>query len=224
MPRPGLMSAPRPDEPPRFPDHRTGSVDGENRNRNTQSTRRMQTSRGAMCHLPFHSTPGFSRRFVSSGTLCVLCLSARRATRCRANHCRPLRDGGVGGAVGKRPGASHGCHASSLAALRRPAVCRGACCGPVWVKCLPRRTPLLRAECRHGPLKRGSASVPPGAAHDRSDLQPMTLRRLEPLSICDARPTVPLSERSVDPYVGPFCYLTRARDGNAAVRSEAGIF
>ena len=117
MPRPGLMSAPRPDEPPRFPDHRTGSVDGENRNRNTQSTRRVQTSRGAMCHLPFHSTPGFSRRFVSSGTLCVLCLSARRATRCRANHCRPLRDGGVGGAVGKRAGASHGCHASSLAAF-----------------------------------------------------------------------------------------------------------
>ena len=163
------VSTPRPDEPPRVPDHRTGSVDGGNRNRNAQSTRRVHPSTGAMCQAPFHSTPGFSRRFVSPGTLCVLWLSARRATRCRANRCRPRGDGGVGGAVGERAGASHGCNGcmewlpwsgplqlrGAPPLSRRLAQTRGLrwACGPVWplwVK-MSRRTPVLEPKCRHGP-------------------------------------------------------------------------
>ena len=138
----------RPDELPRFPDHRTGSVDGETRNRNAQSTRRVQTSRGAMCHgrsiphpafrvVSFHlepfafcGCPRAERRGAEpiTAALCVMVVSVL-----------PL--GSVPEqAMAAMPCPLQRCGAQPLS--RRLAQTRGGCSGPVcplWAKCLGAR-------------------------------------------------------------------------------------
>lgn len=72
-------------------------------------------------------------------------------------------------------------------------------------------TPMGRPSCTGGPEKRGSTNLP----------HAQCLQEARPLPILRPHPSQCLY---TNPYVGGSCYLTWARDGNAAVQTEQGNF
>lgn len=101
-----------------------------------------------------------------------------------------------------------------LAALRRPSRCEGC----TWYGFGPRLKLGARQcggkKCQHGPQKAGChpSHLVPG---------------VQPADPCLFATCTPTSAPTLTPMLGvllPFCYLTRARDGNPAVQTEQAIF